>query len=437
MLTRQPVSLTLVLIIGLIFSVLISCKTEKRELSGGEKEEIPLQQGPLLLPSWAINGSLYEVNIANYTEEGTFKSFATHLPRLKEMGVDILCLLPIQPTSIGANESGNSYSISDYVATNPSMGSMEDFAALLQQAHEMGMYIILDWAAGNLSTLDYQNTDMTQKMIENMRFWVEEMGIDGFRCELPENVPLDFWKEVRTTLDEIKPVLMVAASEGEPEHFNVCFNANSGDQFHQLLNDLVNGKKDAKGIEDFLSSQGSRFPEHYFQTYSTARPFEGIDPNNSEAWDRAAEALNVLAITLSGMPLISGGQETGENRRLSSQSVEPLKWQEHKRTDIYKTLLDLKKSNKALWNGPFGGEVKRVNSEPSVFAFERMKDGDAVLVIINLSPESQLTEINSHYHQIKDVFSGNSYDIHEGEVFNLPPFAYLVLSGEEYTGGHH
>jgi glycosidase len=429
MLTRQPVSHTLVLIIGLLIS-LISCKTEKRQISAEEKEEIPLQQGPLLLPSWAINGSLYEVNIANYTEEGTFKSFATHLPRLKEMGVDILCLLPIQPISSGASKSENSYSIVDYITTNPDMGSKEDFVALLQQVHELGMYLILDWPASNMSA------EMSQKMVENMRFWVEEMGIDGFRCEI-ENIPLDFWKEVRNTLDEIKPVLMVASSEGDPEHFNVCFNANSGGQFHQLINDIVSGKKDATAIEDFLSSQRSRFPEHYFQTYSTARPFNGKDTSHSEAWNRSAEAMNVLALTLHGMPLISGGQETGENQRLSLQSKEPIKWEEHKRAGIYKTLLDLKKTNKAMWNGPFGGEVKRVNSEPSVFAFERLKDGDAVLVIINLSGESQLTEINTHYHHIKDVFSGRSYDIHEGEVFNLPPFAYLVLSGEEYTGGHH
>jgi glycosidase len=317
------------------------------------------------------------------------------------------------------------------------MGTIEDFAALLQKVHEMGMYLIIDWATSHMPEVDYQNSEMRQKMLESMQFGVEKMGIDGFRCEIPKNVPLDFWKEARNMLDEIKPVLMVASSEGEPEYLNVCFNANSGDQFYQLINDLVSGKKDAKDIDAFLKSQSSRFPDHYFQTYFTARPFNGIDTSYSEAWNRAAEAMNVLALTLHGMPLISGGQETGENRRLSSQSNEPIKWEEHKRAGIYKTLLDLKKTNKALWNGPFGGEVKRVNTEPSVFAFERLKDGDAVLVIVNLTGESQLTEINTHYHHIKDVFSGKSYDIHEGEVFNLPPFAYLVLSGEEYTGGHH
>jgi glycosidase len=467
------------LILGALALVLLisSCSSEKREIGQEEKAEIPLQQGPLLMPSWAINANIYEVNVRQYTPEGTLQAFATHLPRLKEMGVDILWFMPVQPIGKEKRKGsmGSYYSISDYVAINPEFGTMDDFKAVVKQAHDLGMYVILDWVANHtafdhvwakehpdwyirqadtirhaydndgkptdwydVADLNYDNAGMRQAMIESMQFWLREADIDGFRCDVAGFVPTDFWGAARKALDEVKPVFMLSEWEYEPEHFNVCFNMNYGWHFHHILNELAAGKKNAASIDSFLIHQDTTFPEHYFQMHFTSNHDENSWKGTAGKRMGAAEdALTVLAFTLTGMPLLYSGQESGETKQLAFFEKDQIEWGNFSRAAFYEKLLKLKKENKALWNGPFGGKVRRINAGNEVYAFERQKDGDAVVVAVNLTNQAQLVELNTHYHAIVDVVSGKSYDIHEGEVFNLPPNGYLILSGKEYTGGHH
>ena len=458
--------------------ILASCANDQAaEVDGTADDSLPLVQGPLKLPTWGINANIYEVNVRQFTEEGTLEAFAEHLPRLKEMGVDILWFMPIYPISEAKRKGtlGSYYAIADYTDVNSNFGTMDEFKALVELIHSMDMYVVLDWVANHTgwdhhwieehpewyamngdtirhpvdqqgnptdwydtAELNYDNEDMRAAMIEEMVFWVKEVDVDGFRCDVADNVPNDFWADARKALDEVKAVFMLAEAESEPEHFNSCFNANYGWSFHHLLNQVAQGEKNANDIEAKIQELNERFPEHYFQMHFTSNHDE--NSWNGTAPDRmgdAEDAMTVLTYTIPGMPLIYSGQESGETKMLEFFEKDEIEWGDYSRAALYTTLNQLKTKNKALWNGPFGGAFKRVNEGEAVLAFERQSDGDAVLVLVNLTGETQTTAVDAHYHHIKEVFSGAEFDIHEGETFELGPYEYKIFSGEEYTGGHH
>ncbi|MDZ7806689.1 MAG: alpha-amylase family glycosyl hydrolase [Gracilimonas sp.] len=203
-------------------------------------------------PEWSKDASIYEVNIRQYSEEGTFNAFREDLPRLEAMGVDILWLMPIHPIGDENRKGslGSYYSVQDYKAVNPNFGTEEDFKALVNEAHELGMKVIIDWVANHTAwdspwtenkewyeldeegnfmpprgtdwtdviQLDFENEEMRAAMTDAMEYWVRDFDIDGYRCDVAGMVPLDFWKNVRTKLDDIKPVFMLAEDEGPEMH---------------------------------------------------------------------------------------------------------------------------------------------------------------------------------------------------------------------------
>ncbi|MFM2363848.1 MAG: hypothetical protein RLZZ316_2750, partial [Bacteroidota bacterium] len=198
------------------------------------------------MPAWALQSTIYEVNLRQYTKEGTFNAFAAHLPRLKEMGVDILWFMPITPISKIDRKGtlGSYYAVQNYRTTNPEFGTMEDWKALVKKAHELGFKVITDWVPNhtgadhpwlttnlNFYTLDstgkakyafdwsdtrdlnYDNRAMRDSMIASMQYWVTESDIDGFRCDVAHEVPADFWKECIDQLRKQKHLFMLAEGD--------------------------------------------------------------------------------------------------------------------------------------------------------------------------------------------------------------------------------
>ncbi|HQG56557.1 MAG TPA: alpha-amylase family glycosyl hydrolase, partial [Bacteroidales bacterium] len=174
-------------------------------------------------PEWSKDAVLYEVNIRQFTPEGTFKAFTQHLPRLKELGVDILWLMPIHPIGIKnrKDELGSYYSVRDYMKVNPEFGTLEDFKILLDKAHEAGFHVIMDWVPNHSSwdnplttehpefyvkdkdgnfipplgtdwtdviQFDWTNKGLHEYMLNALKFWVE-LGVDGFRVDHPHKTP--------------------------------------------------------------------------------------------------------------------------------------------------------------------------------------------------------------------------------------------------------
>ena len=192
---------------------------------------------------WSYGAVLYEMNIRQLTEEGTFSAAMRHLQHLKHIGVDAIWLMPIYP--IGKVERkgslGSYYSISDYCDVNPEFGTMTDFDAFVKEAHRLGLKVILDWVANHTARdakwlknksmswyerdeqgvakvpwdwsdtakLNYAEKEVWQGQIEAMKFWVERHSVDGFRCDMAMLVPLEFWQEVRRELQCVKKDILL------------------------------------------------------------------------------------------------------------------------------------------------------------------------------------------------------------------------------------
>ncbi|TVR41606.1 MAG: alpha-amylase [Bacteroidia bacterium] len=416
-------------------------------------------------PEWSINANIYEVNTRQFSPEGTFAAFEEHLDRLQEMGVDILWFMPIQPIGEKNRKGtlGSYYSIANYTAINPEFGTMADFKRVVDGAHERGMYVILDWVANHTAwdhywtetnpefyeldadgnfmppnedwtdvlQLDYSNEALRTAMIGEMRFWIEEIGLDGFRCDVADYVPTDFWVRARTELESIKPVFMLAEAEN-PELHEYAFEAGYGWRLHHIMNDIAAGDKNVKAIDNyFFVEDAGGFPygsyKMYFITNHDENSWAGTE------FDRlgdGVEAFAVFTATIPGTILLYNGQEAGFDRMLEFFEKDQIDWGDFKYHDFYKTLLGLKRENRALWNGAFGGEMVRVptNHDRQVFAFVREKEEDKVFVVLNLSDKPLDVRFKGELFpgSYTELFSEEAVDFDRELRMQLEPWAYRV-----------
>jgi glycosidase len=420
---------------------------------------------PAHIPEWTKNSVLYEVNIRQYTPEGTFKAFETHLPRLKELGVDILWLMPIHPISEKNRKGslGSYYSVKDYKAVNPEFGTMDDFKALVNKAHEMGFKVIIDWVAnhtgwdnqwiadhkdwytqdslGNvippnpdwsdIADLNFDSQPMRRAMIDAMDFWVRETNIDGFRCDVAWGIPQDFWEAATASLDSIKQVYMLAEDEDHPAFLDKAFESNYTWKLHHILNEVAQGKKAAADIQKYYTDSVSKYATGSF-------PMQFITNHDENSWagseyERMGDAVKTFAtltFTLEGIPLLYSGQEAGLKKRLLFFEKDTINWSNLEMQKFYKSLVGLKKNNAALWNGVAGGPMKFVeNSAPhQVFAFTREMGKNQVLAVFNLSAQPveatiQLLQAGDY----QEYFSGETKTFEKGSTIKLDKWGSQVF----------
>jgi len=414
---------------------------------------------------WVYNATIYEVNIRQYTPEGTFAAFEEHLPRLSELGVKILWLMPIHP--IGEVERkgslGSYYSIKDYKGVNPEFGTMDDFKSLVEKAHQHGMKVIIDWVAnhtshdnhlvtehpdwytrdsvGNLISpfdwsdvvqLNYENQDLRNYMIGALKFWVQEANIDGYRCDVASMVPTDFWNRARKELDEIKPVFMLAEAE-EVELQEFAFDADYGWEFHHIMNGIAKGEKTVLDIDEYYQRELAKYPKNTIRMHFTSNHDENSWAGTE--FDRmgpdAAKAFAALTFVIPGMPLIYNGQEVAFNRMLEFFDKDLIDWTPNDEyTSLYKKLIELKKSNSALYAANKGADMFRVktSNDVNVFAFTRENETDKIFAIINLSNLKQTVELkdDAFVDSYTELFSNEAKVFEEGAKVELKPWEYLI-----------
>ncbi len=406
--------------------------------------------------AWAKHSNIYEVNIRQYTQEGTFSAFAKHLPRLKEMGVDILWLMPVTPISIQERQGslGSYYACSSYTAINPEFGDADDFKNLIKHVHELGMKLIIDWVAnhtgydhewvqhkewyvldeqGNFTEengwkdvvdLNYNNTKMRLAMINAMQFWIKEFDVDGFRCDMAHLVPLDFWKEARTACDQLKHLFWLA--ECEVVAYHDVFDATYAWWWMHITEKLVQGNTGINEVYNVLHAY-SQYPKDSFKLFFTSNHDEnswnGID---YEKYGNAAKPFAVFTFTWNGIPLIYSGQENGNNKRLQFFDKDCIEWDVlpplH---DFYKTLLKLHRSKVVAEGEIFNLPLK----QERVMAYLRKKDNDVLLVVLNLSAEEKIKITVEHewlQGKFKNVFSEMEYTFNGLEQFELMTGDYFV-----------
>ena len=481
-------------------SLILFTNCERRadaELVSSTTEEVADLAVEPRIPDWHKDAVIYEVNTRIYTPEGTFAAFQEHLPRLQEMGVDLLWFMPIHPVSEKNRKGtlGSPYAVADYRDVNPDFGTKEDFQRLVEAIHDAGMHLIIDWVPNHtgwdnpwieqhpdfytqkdgeitdpinpdtgeswgwtdVADLNYDNAEMRDSMIAAMKYWVTDMGVDGFRVDVAHGVPVDFWEQAADSLYDVEPLFML--SEGEiPAIVNDgAFVMDYGWEMHHTLNEIAKARGANRAVEADLSNIARS--EGEAQDNVTALAIDEVLERQEERYDRGykmqftsnhdenawagtefqrmgdgAQAFAVLTATFDGMPLIYSGQESAVDRQYEFFEKDQIEWGDYKYADFYKTLFALKERNRALWNGEAGGELEKIetSNDEMVYAFSREKDGDKVAVIINLSAEPQnvMLQDGDFVGDYTEVFTGEEKGLSEEMSVELEPWGYRVYSNK-------
>jgi glycosidase len=407
--------------------------------------------------SWANTASIYEVNIRQYTAEGTFKAFEKHLPRIKDMGIDIIWLMPITPISqVNKKGSlGSYYACSSYTKINPEFGTETDFKDLVEAAHTLGMKVIIDWvanhtgsqhewmqenpswfaqdASGNFTErngwddvvdLNFENSSMRIALIDAMEYWVLQFNIDGFRCDMAHLVPLDFWIKARTVLESTKTLYWLA--ECEDIAYHQVFDTSYAWAWMHASQKVGKGADGLHEVYNILH-QYAQYPERAYKLFFTSNHDE--NSWNGTEYDKygiAAKAWAVFTFTWNGQPLIYSGQELPNHKRLAFFDKDQIQWTVTTPLlhDFYKTLLNARKQFPVLAKG----SIFNLPTSGAVMAYLKQSQDETALVILNLSSERQHVPIAHEVFKGKfsNLFSGLSFEFNGDSQFEMMPGEYIV-----------
>ena len=469
-----------------VFAILtlLSCKNETKQSIEESKEEIAA-----FSPEVEENAVIYEVNIRQYSPEGSFNAFTKDIPQLKELGVKIIWVMPIFPISqtkrkaTGGDDSkfasempeaeqhkylGSYYAVSDFKKVNPEFGTIEDFRNLVKTAHENGMYVILDWVPNHtgwdhvwikehpefytknakgeiidpinpengkswgwsdVADLNYDNQELRKTMIGDMMHWVKNENIDGFRCDVASNVPTDFWQQAIPQLRKEKNIFMLAEA-WEPELlkdnlFDMCY-AWEG---HHIMNDIAKGKKLVADWDSYMEKVSKDYEANDIL-------MNFVDNHDENSWNgtinsrlgEAREAMIALSYLTPGMPLIYCGDEYGLDHSLKFFEKDSIPKSKGKEWDLLAKLGELKNNNSALAGGKQKASYKKIptSDDNSVLVFEREKEGKKVVFVANLTKDEQNVTFELD-QKYTDYNTGKPFEFQKEEGLKLQPWQYYIL----------
>lgn len=446
-------------------------RTPSKVLGSGDSEDV------LKHAFWSKNATMYEVNVRQHTQEGTLLAFAKDLPRLKELGIDILWFMPLYPVGEinrkggdynnsyiaekGSSSLGSPYCVKDYMAVSPEYGTLDELKSVVFQAHELGMRVILDWVA-NYSAFDCEWTqsqrgyylldsaanlqppsgsdhwDVTQfdwengvqnglyeAMVSAMEFWVEECDVDGFRCDVAEKVPVAFWEMARRRLEIAKPDVFMLADADQPIYHNRAFDMSCALRFHHVIGEIAQGHQGISVISEYVQEEYERFPsDAYRMGFATNHDENSQNGAMSEMYGEAADAMVILSATLFDMPLMYSGQESDLEKRLRFFEKDTIEWGGYSKSEFYRSINTLHHEEEALWNGPFGGfpVLLECESPDRFFAFTKLKANSQIVVILNLSSEPSFLSVNMPEGDFEPAISKGI-----GEDGVVAPWGFIVL----------
>jgi glycosidase len=415
---------------------------------------------------WVTSGIIYEIYPRAFSKEGNFAGIEKGLPKLKELGVTILWIMPIHPVGLEKRKGslGSPYSVKDYYAVNPEFGTLEDFKRVVKRSHELGLKIVIDMVANHTAwdskmfnehpewftkdssgafiapvadwsdvvDLNYNSPELRRYMIEMLKYWVRDIGIDGFRCDVSEMVPVDFWDQARAALDSIKPVFML--SEGMyAEHHLKAFDVTYGWNSYHTMAAIIAGKKPASEMDSVLIRESLSFPKGSLRMRFSSN-------HDENAWDMpdvtkfgtdGAKLAAVLTNTYPGVPLLYNGQEAGNEVKLGLFEKFDIDWS--KGSDwfaFYKTLYAVRKKNPALATGTYRS-VPNNNTE-KIYSFMRTEGKNTVLVVMNFSDSDQtaVLELPAEFSKAgySDALTGKAISHKNVKTVTLPMFGYRVIS---------
>lgn len=477
MIKKIVIALTAILVIG--------CKNENKPSATETPKEIAK-----FSPEVEENGIIYEVNIRQYSPEGTFNAFTKDIPQLKELGVKIIWVMPIFPISqtkrkaTGGDDSkfasempkedqhkylGSYYAVSDFKKVNPEFGTIEDFRNLVKTAHDNGIYVILDWVPNHtgwdhvwikehpeyytknakgeiidpinpetgkswgwsdVADLNYDNQELRKEMTADMLHWIKNENIDGFRCDVAGNVPLDFWQQAIPQLRKEKNIFMLAEA-WEPELLkDGLFDMAYGWEAHHTMNRIAQGKNTVKDWDKFMTEDAKKYEANDIL-------MNFVDNHDENSWNgtvkgrlgKGEEAMTALSYVMPGMPLIYSGNEYGLNHSLKFFEKDSIPKTKGKDWELRAKLGKLKSENLALNGGKSKANYTRIKTDDdaNVLAFVREKNGKKVVYIANFSskPVNSKVAITGEF---TNYMTGKSMSLKENEVITLQSFQYFILN---------
>ncbi|WP_370233967.1 MULTISPECIES: alpha-amylase family glycosyl hydrolase [Henriciella] len=421
-------------------------------------------------PDWARDAVLYQLNTRQFTPEGTFAAAELQLDRLADLGVDIIWLMPIHPIGEKNRKGslGSPYSVKDYYGVNPEFGTLDDLRSFIDAAHARGMHVILDWVANHTAwdnplvmehpgwyerdwdgdfmptrwwdwsdiiDLDYSNPELREYMAAALRYWVEEVGVDGYRADVAGYIPLDFWEEVRADLETIKLVFMLGEFDQRDIHAR-AFDASYAWEWKNTMHAIGKGEARANALFGYYSTNESVWPhDAYRMTYTSNHDQNSWDAAAPDFYGPAYESAIVLSFVGEGLPLIYNGQEAYNTKQLEFFEKDPIAWQDHPIEDLFRSLIDLKTATTALHNGAAGARmVPVVNTSPEdVLSFTRLDANGGVFVVLNLSSTARTARFTDgpYAGSYREHFTGEALTISNSTEISLPGWSYRVFVRQE------
>lgn len=418
---------------------------------------------------WSLNTNVYEVNLRQYTSEGTLEAFRLHLPRLADMGIGVLWFMPLTPISKKNRKGklGSYYACSSYTAINPEYGTMKEFRELVQEAQGLGMKVIIDWVANHTGCdhhwtiehpdyykkdhnghfydahgwddvidLDYSNPHMRQAMIQSMRQWIVETGIDGFRCDMAMLTPVDFWMESRKALDKDKQLFWLAELDplDSPDYMQVFDGAYTWRWMNAATTFRNEGSRQIHHLRFVLGQYKDLLPPTACPAWFTSNHDENSwNGTEYEKYGEMAIPLAVFSVTYKGIPLMYSGQEIPNRKRLQFFEHDPLDWTKFPALHaFYRSILHLRKNHAAFTTASAAENLVHLRNSVDyhVFSFKRQHDDSTAIVLINFS-EYPLHNIAvdldgasgifvEHFTSLAHEWNGNNH------YFHLQPWSYQI-----------
>lgn len=369
---------------------------------------------------WVRDGVIYQIYPRNFSAEGNFKGITAQLDRLRDLGVNILWLMPIHP--IGQEKKkgtiGSPYAVRDYYGINPDYGTKEDLKRLVAESHRRGMKVIIDIVANHtawdsvlmkhpdwykrdasgkitypydwydIAALNYTNPQLRQYMIDMLKYWIREFDLDGFRCDVAGEVPTDFWENARAELDKVKPDILLLAEAHKPELLVKAFELDYSWPLHSAMTNVLQGRSLASDLREAWEKEYREWPRGALHM----RFSDNHDERRAIArfGEPAALAGSALMFTLDGVPLIYNGMEVGDTTESGAPALFeklPIFWPIAERRPefprFYKQMGALRHASKALRQGSI--EWLRNSDESRVVTYLRRATDEEVLITINFS----------------------------------------------------
>ena len=427
---------------------------------------------------WSYNLSIYEVNTRQFTSDGTFDAFSTHLDRLQDMGVGILWFMPVHP--IGEQNRlgsmGSFYSVKDYLDVSSDYGTLSDFKDLVDEIHARDMYVIIDWVPNHTSwdnvlttehpewytkdsdgnfvppagtnwtdviDMDYEQQGLREYMIDALKFWVDSAGVDGFRFDAVDYLPDDFMAQMTDSLKKHKPDILLLAEGADEKYHDLGFDMNYAWDLYGfgggILKNIADRTANASILASYAAGEKTAYESDELRMYFISNHDENSWHGTTfELFGTASDAFTILTNTIHGMPLVYNGEEANLNKRLEFFEKDLIPWGSYSKSILFERLFKLRKENPALWSGDPENYYSRIltSDNSNIFAYYRSKNEDAVLVLLNLSTSQKTFTMlgNAYFGSWKNIFTNDTTSYQETTEFTLPAWGYRVFESVETTG---